>query len=137
MGITDCPPLSTQKKVSVNDLQRLYASTNNFLSHLMADSVNDTHIDITEMHVKIFLNDVEMVYSQVLTSTEKPVWSQKYNLLCLLNSKEDMRQYGPARRRWEGDDSGEKNMQKIKQVFIAFNSNWHLNMHNKYFVEKL
>ena len=27
-------------------------------------------------------------------------------------------------------------MQKIKQVFIAFNSNWHLNMHNKYFVEK-
>ena len=97
---TDCPTVSTQNNVSVIDLQRMYASTYNILSHLMADATNDAHIEVTYIHAKRFLNDVECVDKQLRTSFDKPVWAQKYNLLCLLNCKEDMYRYGPARQWW-------------------------------------
>ena len=103
-----CPPISKISNVSIQDLQRMYASTNNALSHLMTKFSNDTHAEVTYQHVKRFLNDVEHVDSQLRESKEKPVWVQKYNLLCLLNCKEDMLRYGPPRCRWEGDSSGEK-----------------------------
>ena len=103
-----CPPISKITNVSIQDIQRMYASTNNALSHLMTKFSNDTHAEVTYQHVKRFLNDVEHVDSQLRESKEKPVWVQKYNLLCLLNCKEDMLRYGPPRCRWEGDSSGEK-----------------------------
>lgn len=66
----------------------------------------------------------------------KPIWAQRYNLLCLLNCKEDMKRYGPARCRWEGNDSGEKNIQPIKNSFNGFRTNWELHTHKNYFVGK-
>ena len=58
--------------------------------------------------MKKLLNDIEAIDKILRTEKDKPVWTTKYNLLCLLNCKEDMLRYGPARRRWEGDGSGEK-----------------------------
>ena len=106
MKSDDCPSVTKRKNVSIIDLQRMYASTNNALSHLMTFFSNDSHAELTYLHVKRLLNDIEHVDSQIRTSTEKPVWAQKYNLLCLLNCKEDMIRYGPPRCRWEGDASG-------------------------------
>ena len=110
----DCPTVTKKKNVSIKDLQRMYASTTNALSHLMTKYSNDTHAELTYQHVKRLLSDIEHVDSQIRTLTEKPVWVQKYNLLCLLNCKEDMIRYGPPRCRWEGDSSGEKNIQSLK-----------------------
>ena len=117
----DCPAISKGISLSIEYLQRLYASTYNALSHLMAGSVNDEHIEQTHFHVIRLLNDVEIVDMYVRTQHGgKPVWTQKYNLLCLLNCKDDMMRYGPARCRWEGNDTGEKNVQPIKKVLTDF-----------------
>ena len=132
----DCPTVTKKKNVSIKDLQRMYASTTNALSHLMTKYSNDTHAELTYQHVKRLLSDIEHIDSQIRTSTEKPVWAQKYNLLCLLNCKEDMIRYGPPRCRWEGDSSGEKNIQSIKNGFKGFHTNWALNTHKTYFVNK-
>ena len=86
--------------------------------------------------MKKLLNDIEAVDKILRTENDKPVWTTKYNLLCLLNCKEDMLRYGPARRRWEGDGSGEKNIQGIKSVFTGFNINWELNTHESYYRSK-
>ena len=106
MESNDCPSVTKRKNVSIIDLQRMYASTNNSLSHLMAFFSNDSHAELTYLHVKRLLNDIEHVDSQIRTSTKKTVWAQKYNLLCILNCKEDMIRYGPPRCRWEGGASG-------------------------------
>ena len=79
--------------------------------------------------MKKYLNDVEEVDRKLRLEKEKPVWCQKYNLICLLNSSEDMVRYGPCRIRWEGDDSGEKNIQQIKPAFTGFSSNWQAQTH--------
>ena len=114
MSSTVCPAIGKSRCASIQALQRMYASTNNALSHLMADYSNDTHASVCYLHVKRLLNDIEAVDQVVRSKEEKPVWHQKYNLLCLLNCKEDMQRYGPARGRWEGDVSGEK-------IFISLN----------------
>ena len=60
----------------------------------------------------------------------------KYNLLCLLNCKQDMTHYGPARKRWEGGEQGEKVVQVLKHNFSSFNENWEYNLHAKYLINK-
>ena len=66
------------------------------------------------MHVKWLLNDIEAVDKVVHGKDKKKVWHQKYNLLCLLNCKEDLQRYGPPRGRFEGDVSGEKTYSSSK-----------------------
>ena len=92
----------------------MYASTSNLLSHLLAIHVNNNHINQSYLIIKRFLNDVESVDRKLRQENEVPIWNQKYNLICLLNCREDMLRYGPSRIRWEGDDSGKKNIQQIK-----------------------
>ena len=109
MGSQNCPKIKKNtNKVTKSELIRLYASTSNLLSHLLAYSVNKNHIEKSYVYVKKYLNDVEDIDSKLRIDKEKPVWCQKYNLICLLNSREDMLRYGPCRIRWEGDDSCEK-----------------------------
>ena len=136
MKSSDCPPIKKSKSVSLCLVQRMYASTYNALSHLLAGSTCDTHAEKSYIYVKKLLNDIEAVDKILRTENDKPVWTTKYNLLCLLNCKEDMLRYGPARRRWEGDGSGEKNIQGIKSVFTGFNINWELNTHESYYRSK-
>ena len=136
MNSTNCPGIAKSRSVSIQSLQRMYASTYNALSHLMSESSNDTHARVCYIHVKRLLNDIEAVDQVVRGNEEKPVWHQKYNLLCLLNCKEDMQRYGPARGRWEGDVSGEKNIQFLKDGFKGFHTNWVLNTHKSYFINK-
>ena len=133
----NCPTISRGISLSIENLQRLYASTHNVLSHLMAASVNDAHIDETHFHIIRLLNDIDQVDTHIRKlHGGKPIWAQRYNLLCLLNCKEDMKRYGPARCRWEGNDSGEKNVQPIKNSFNGFRTNWELHTHKNYFVGK-
>ena len=73
----------------------MYASTSNVLSHLLAKHVNNDHINQSHLIIKIFLNDVESVDRKLRQENEKPIWNQKYNLLCLLNCREDILRYGP------------------------------------------
>jgi hypothetical protein len=98
----------------------------------MSGSTCDKHAERSYIYVKKLLNDIEAVDRILRTEYEKPVWTTKYNLICLLNCKEDMVRYGPSRRRWEGDGGGEKNIQGIKSEFKGFNSNWELNTHTNY-----
>ena len=108
MKSSDCPPIKKSKSVSLCLVQRMYASTYNALSHLFAGSTCDTHAEKSYIYVKKLLNDIEAVDKILRTENDKPVWTTKYNLLCLLKCKEDMVRYGPTRIRWEGDGSGEK-----------------------------
>ena len=136
MKSNDCPPIKKKKSVTIEALQRMYASTYNALSHLMAGSTCDTHAEKSYIYVKKLLNDIEAVDSMLRTENEKPIWTTKYNLICLLNCKEDMMRYGPSRRRWEGDGGGEKNIQGIKSEFKGFNTSWEKNTHTYYFRKK-
>ena len=86
----------------------MYASTYNALSHLMAGSTCDAHAEKTYIYVKKLLNDIEAVDRILRNENENPVWSTKYNILFLMNCKEDMIIYGHSRRLWEGDGGGEK-----------------------------
>ena len=55
----------------------------------MAASVNDAHIDETHFHIIRLLNDIDQVDTHIrMLHGGKPIWTQKYNLLCLLNCKE-------------------------------------------------
>ena len=133
----DCPPISIGNSLKNEDIHRVYLSTYNVLSHLMATSINDQHIEDTHFQIIRLLNDIEALDKKLRTlNGGKPIWMEKYNLCCLLNCKEDMIRYGPPRCRWEGDDSGEKNVQPIKKSFYGFRSNWELNTHKKYNVRK-
>ena len=133
----NCPTISRGISLSIENLQRLYASTYNALSHLMAASVNDAHIDKTHFHIIRLLNDIDQVDTHIrMLHGGKPIWTQKYNLLCLLNCKDDMKRYGPARCRWEGNDSGEKNVQPIKNSFNGFCTNWESHTHKTTSLEK-
>ena len=103
----------------------------------MAASANDAHADETHFHIIRLLNDIDQVDTHIRKlHGGKPIWAQRYNLLCLLNCKEDMKRYGPSRCRWEGNDSGEKNVQPIKNSFNGFRTNWELHTHKNYFVGK-
>ena len=42
-----------------------------------------------------------------------PIWYVKYNLLCLLNCIENMKEFGPTKDRWEGSMEGEKCIQYL------------------------
>ena len=133
----DCPPISIGNSLKNEDIHRVYLSTYNVLSHLMATSINDQHIEDTHFQIIRLLNDIEALDKKLRTlNSGKPIWMEKYNLCYLLNYKEDMIRYGPPRCRWEGDDSGEKNVQPIKKSFYGFRSNWELNTHKKYNVRK-
>ena len=111
----NCPSISRGINLSIENLQGLYARTCNALSHLMVGSANDAHVDETHFHMIRLLNDIGQVDIQIRElHSGKPIWTQKYNLPRLLNCKEDMKRYGPARSRWEGNDSGE-NIQPIKK----------------------
>ena len=136
MTSSDCPPIKKSTSVSIESLQRMYASTYNALSHLMSGSTCDKHAERSYIYVKKLLNDIEAVDRILRTEYEKPVWTTKYNLICLLNCKEDMVRYGPSRRRWEGDGGGEKNIQGIKSAFKGFNTNWEKNTHTNYYMSK-
>ena len=133
----DCPPISIGSSLNKEEIQRVYASTYNALSHLMATSINDAHIEDTHFHILRLLNDIEALDKKLRTlNGSKPIWTEKYNLSCLLNSREDMTRYGPPRCRWEGDDNGEKNVQPIKTEFNGFRSNWELLTHKNYNLRK-
>ena len=137
MDSHNCPEIKKNtNKVTKLELIRLYASTSNVLSHLLAYSLSNNHIEKSYIFVKKYLNDVEEVDRKLRLEKEKPVWCQKYNLICLLNSREDMVRYGPCRIRWEGDDSGEKNIQQIKPAFTGFSSNWQAQTHERYLTNK-
>ena len=77
MTSRDCPPIKNSKSVSIEALKRMYASTYNALSHLMAGSTCDAHAEKTYIYVKKLLNDIEAVDRILLTENEKPVWSTK------------------------------------------------------------
>ena len=47
-----------------------------------------------------------------------------------------MLRYGPCRIRWEGDDSGETNIQQMKPAFTGFSSNWQIHTHSLYLTNK-
>ena len=47
-----------------------------------------------------------------------------------------MLRYGPPRCRWEGDSSGEKNIQAIKDGFKGFHTNWAMNTHKSFLVSR-
>ena len=104
MNSNNCPSMAKSRSVPIPSLQHMYASTNNTLSHLMLDCSNDSHASACYMHVKR-LHDIEAVDKVVRGKDENTVWHQTYNLLCLLNCKEEQR-YGSPRGRWEGDVSG-------------------------------
>ena len=137
MDSDNCPKIpENTTKVTNEELVRLYASTSNLVSNLLAYSVNDHHIEICNLFVKRYLNDLETVDKKLRVGNDKPIWCQKYNLICLLNCKEDMKRYGPCRIRWEGDDSGGKNIQTIKTSFTGFNLNWQIQTHQRYLRKK-
>ena len=129
MNDPNCPSPVNHSNVTIEEVIRMMASTFNLLSHVMATSANDLHIEKTYLSVKRCLNDIENVDNKIRNETDKPVWVQKYNLLCLLNTKEDMTLYGVPRRRWEGDENGEKNIQSLKLTFNGYHVNWHKNLH--------
>ena len=73
MKSNDCPPIKKKKSVTIEALQRMYASTYNALSHLMAGSTCDTHAEKSYIYVKKLLNDIEAVDSMLRTENEKPI----------------------------------------------------------------
>ena len=90
------------------------------------------HCQTTHILIIRSLNDIEALDKKIRGESDKPVWHQKYNLLCLLNTESDMVLYGPPRRRWEGDITGEKLIRPIKDHFHGFVSNWQMHLHNNY-----
>ena len=108
MSDPNCPPPTMVRSIRTGLIIRILGSTHNVLSHLMAAEYNYTHITKTHNSILRLLNDVEMVDSILRKKTDNAIWHQKYNLICLLNMKEDMHRYGPARGRWEGHYFGEK-----------------------------
>ena len=74
----NCPTISRGISLSIENLQRLYASTYNVLSHLMAASVNDAHIDETHFHIIRLLNAIDQVDTHIrMLHGGKPIWTQK------------------------------------------------------------
>ena len=126
------PPVIDLNVVTNEDIIWMITSAHNAVCHLMANGVDKHHYQATYISMIQYLNDIEALDKKIRGESDKPVWHQKYNLLCLLNAESDMELYGPPRRRWEGNITGEKSICPIKDHFHGFVSNCQMHLHNNY-----
>ena len=117
--------------LSVDDIIRMMVSVYNSLNLLMAASIDKEHIELTHLYILRALNDINRVDRHLRANQKSPIWFLKYNLLCLLNCKQDMKLFGPTRDRWEGSNEGEKGIQIVKKEFTAFRNGYQKMIHNR------
>ena len=117
--------------LTVQHVVRMMISVHNALNLLMATSVSTKHIEYTHCSILRALNDIHKVDKHLRANQKNPIWLVKYNLLCLLNCREDMKLFGPTRDRWEGNDEGERGIQLVKKEFTAFRQGYQTILHEK------
>ena len=117
--------------INVQDITRMLVSVYNSVNLLMCPTVSKEHSDKTHCYIIKALNDIHKVDSHVRANQASPIWFLKYNLLCLLNCKENLNLYGPTRDRWEGSEEGEKGIQIVKKEFVAFRKGYQVQTHKK------
>ena len=84
--------------------EQFICSCHSMICRVMCDSCSEESINDIEHHIKMFLSSSERYCKLVLNKGNKKTFmSQKGNFLSLLNIPDEMRQYGPLRRYWDGD----------------------------------
>ena len=85
-------------------LEQFVCACHSMISRVMCNTCNDASINDVEEHIKMFLSASER-YCKLVENMEnkKTFMSMKGNFLSLLNIPDEMREYGPLRRYWDGD----------------------------------
>jgi len=84
--------------------EQFVCSCQSMVARIMCDSCTEESIVDLENHIKLFLTMSER-YCRLVEdkSANKTYISMKGNFLSLLNIPDEMREYGPLRRYWDGD----------------------------------
>ena len=98
-----------------SDIIRMIISCYNSIHLLLVPCTSEVIIKRTHLSLLRALNDVHYVDQYLRANKNNPVWHVKYNLICLLNCIDNMREYGPTKYRWEGSMEGEKCIQYLKK----------------------
>ena len=118
-------------QIDQNHIVRMLVSVYNSLKLLLYPTITDDHIDRTHCYIIKALNEINFVDKHVRANHNSPIWFLKYNLLCLLNCKEDLKMFGPTSDRWEGSLEGEKGIQLVKKEFCGFRKGFQYQTHQK------
>ena len=145
------PPLMMKPKGgSVKNVKSLVKAMQAMVSHIMSNKIDETSVNETRRHIKIFLCCFDKVDAAIRDGQSaiaqkddmtvnvegtyintKPTWITSYNFMCLLNIPQQMQHFGPVSQYWEGGGMGEKYIQVAKKNFTSFRLNWHCNLLTK------
>ena len=107
-------PEITKKNIDIEDVTNLINSTCLMISKLMTINTKKEDINHVEAILRMFLIYSEKLDYSISGDNAVPSWIKSYNLLCLLNVPDLMRNYGNIRNLWEGGNDGESYMKIVK-----------------------
>lgn len=118
--------------LNVTDIVRMLVSCNNCIHLLLIPKTSKMIIDRAHLSLIRALNDIHKVDKLLRANQKNPIWYVKYNLICLLNCIENMKEFGPTKYRWEGSMEGEKCIQYLKKYFTGYTKRYQIHLHKKY-----
>ena len=98
----------------------MLVSLYNCIKMLKSRVLDTIHIEQSHYFVLRLLNHRNEVDEFLRANQRSRIWHLKYNLLCLLNCKNDMTSFGAVGNRWEGGEEGEMGIQIVKKQFLSF-----------------
>ena len=119
---------------TIDDIAHMMILWHTVLTNLMVPETNTEACERAHMSIIMFLNQFAFIDSGLKNDSEKPQWLSTFNLLSLLNCRQDLERFGPNRSRWEGQQ--EKFIQLMKREFIGFVPNWQQIIMKRYYVTK-
>ena len=108
------PEITKKHSIDIEDVTNLINSTCLMISKLMTINTKKEDIIRVEAIIRMFLIHFDKLDYSISGDNAVPSWIKSYNLLCLLNVPELMRNYGNIRNLWEGGNDGESYVKIVK-----------------------
>lgn len=110
--------INPKHDVNINDINNLVNSTFNMIRIIMSLQTCYNDIIKIEAVIRVFLIYFDKI-DKFTNETAVPSWIQQYNMLCLLNIPDILRQHGNIRNLWEGGNDGESYLKTVKSNLKA------------------
>ena len=142
------PVMKSSCYLSPTSCHELMCTLLSMISICMCNHVQEETISLLDSHIKLFLNKFHCMQDYTCQKKDnkgsemhesgpkdskgkqEPSWLSSYNCLSLLNLPEIIREFGPLRSIWEGDNQGEGYLCEAKpNIKHPLKKNWAVNVH--------
>ena len=114
MTNNNIPSVRKKNEIGLNNIMDLVHTTSLMIKLLMSKKTTSKDITHIEAVIRLFLIHFHKI-DQGAKENLTPSWIQQFNILCLLNVPNVMRQYGSMSNLWEGGNDGEAYLKKVKR----------------------